>query len=225
MNNHGKLTGKELLKATKREVTPVEKNFEICMPGAQPMNKDDYLCSAFSIKNLTGDTGNTKVYITGFNVPANTSRVGHVGILRCNKAYITEGEVYDCVNPDDICGSASKQPALIYDWGKDAGPISLPTGVGFEVDVNKDQIVMQVHYKDPLDFKDKTSAVMNYTENKPKHNAGMMILQKGQFSIPPGVKNVDAEINCMKVCFMALCSISLKINLEGENIHFRCKVT
>ena len=186
-----------MLKETK------EKDFKIHMPEAQPMQRDDYLCSAFGIKDLNQGTGNSKVYITGFNVNANSSRVGHVAIVRCNKASIKEGEVYDCLNRDDKCGSSSRHTAIIYDWGKDAGPISLPADVGFEVDVDKDQIVMQVHYKVPLNFKDKTSAVIKYTENKPQYNAGMMILQKGQFSIPQGVKNVHADINC-KVCLMAL---------------------
>ena len=182
----------------------IKKNFEIYMPEAQPTKRDDYLCSAFGIKHLTEGKNSSKVYITGFNVPANSSKVGHVGIVRCNEAFISEGEVYHCQDPDDICGSPSKAPALLYDWGKDARPFSLPTNAGFEVDADKDQIVMQVHYKVPLDFTDTTHAAMSYTENKPKYNAGMMLLQKGQFSIPAGDINVHAEINCMKVCLEAI---------------------
>ena len=174
-----------------------EKHFEIHMPGALPTKNDDYLCSAFSIKNLTRGMSKTKVYMTGFNVDANSSKVGHVGILRCNKASIREGEVYGCLNPDDICGPSSRHTAIIiYDWGKDAEPASLPQDVGFEVDVEEDQIVMQVHYKFPLDFKDNTGAVIKYTDNKPKYNAGMMILLRSRLTIPPGVKNVQADINC-----------------------------
>ena len=194
--------------------TTIQKHFEIYMPEAQPTKRDDYLCSAFGIKHLTKGKNSSKVYITGFNVPANSSKVGHVGIVRCNEALIGEGEVYHCQDPDDICGSPSKAPALLYDWGKDAGPFSLPTNVGFEVDADKDHIVMQVHYKVPLDFTDTTHAAMSYTENKPKYNAGMMLLHKGQFSVPAGDSNVHAEINCMKVCLKASYSIFLKIYLE-----------
>lgn len=185
------------------------------MPEAKPKKRDDYLCSAFGIKDLTRGEGDSKVYVTGFNVSANSSEVGHVAIVRCNKASIREGKVYNCGLSSEICGSASIQPALLYGWAKDAGPISLPRDVGFEVDVDNDQIVMEVHYKVPLNFMDKTSAVMNYTENKPKYNAGMMLLQKGQFSIPAGDNNVHAEINCMKVSLAALYSSLLRYHLEA----------
>ena len=186
----------------------------IQMPGAQPMHSDEYLCSAFSIKNLTGATGRTKHYITGFNVTADSTKVGHVGIIRCNNASIEEGEVYSCLNPDDICGSSYSWYKVIYDWGKDAGPFSLPADVGFEVDGEEDHIVMQVHYKVPLDFKDNTSAVIKYTDDKPQYSAGMMILIQNNLTIPRGVGNVQADMKC-KVCHMTLYSISLSINPAG----------
>ena len=189
------------------EVKPTEKQFAIRMPGAQPTQRDEYLCSAFSINNLTRATGRRKHYITGFNVDANSTMVGHVALVRCNKASIEEGEVYGCLNPDDICGPSYSWYRFIYDWGTDAGPTSLPADVGFEVDGDEDHIVMQVHYKIPLDFKDKTSAVIKYTENKPKYSAGMLILVRNQLTIPPGVSNVQADMNC-KVCLMALYSMS-----------------
>ena len=50
--------------------------------------------------------------------------------------------MYDCVDPRNICRSI---PSFMYDWGKDAGPLSLPADVGFEVDEERDAyIVMQV---------------------------------------------------------------------------------
>ena len=53
-----------------------------------------------------------------------------------------EGEVYNCVEPRSICRST---PTYMYDWGKDAGPFSLPADVCFEVDEDMDvYIVMQV---------------------------------------------------------------------------------
>ena len=76
--------------------TTIQKHFEIYMPEAQPTKRDDYLCSAFGMRNLTEGKDSSKVYITGFNIPANSSKVGHVGIVRCNEAFIREGEVYDC---------------------------------------------------------------------------------------------------------------------------------
>ena len=177
-----------------------EKYFAVHMPGAKPRNEDDYLCSAFNLKSMTGGFGTTKLYLTGFNVTGNKSKVHHVDIIKCSMACIKEG-VYDCWNPADICGTTYQQQALIFDSGRpiDAGTLSLPPDVGFEVDVMEDQIVMQVHYKVPLDIDDKTGVYIKYTEEKPKYKAGMLLLQRSALTIPPGVDNVTANINC-KVC-------------------------
>ena len=61
---------------------------------------------------------------------------------RCSNPTKREGEVYNCVDPRNICRSL---PTFMYDWGKDAGTLSLPADVGFEVDEERDvYIVMQV---------------------------------------------------------------------------------
>ena len=187
-----------------------DKYLKLSMPGAKPTKEDDYLCSAFSLKSMARGMNNTKVYLTSFDVNANSSTVGHVGLIRCNMACSKEG-VYNCQDPTEICGSNYRQQALIYDWGKDAGPITLPTDVGFEVDVIEDTIVMQVHYKVPLDFKDLTSAIIKYTEKKPKYRAGMLMLQRRTLKIPPGAKNITAEMNC-KVCSFAVYFLQCSVN-------------
>ena len=43
---------KEILNMNHQEVTPQERYFEIQMPEAKPQ-KEDYLCSGFSVKNMT----------------------------------------------------------------------------------------------------------------------------------------------------------------------------
>ena len=58
-----------------------ERHFEIRMPGARPTKHDDYLCSAFSIKNMTrGNAGGNqkKVYVTAFNAEATASKAHHL---------------------------------------------------------------------------------------------------------------------------------------------------
>ena len=63
-----------------------------------------------------------------------------------------------------------------------------------------------MHYKVPLDNGDKTGVYIKYTEEKPKYKAGMLMLQRSALTIPPGVENVTANINC-KVCVLT-CEIS-----------------
>ena len=181
-----------------------EKQFTIQMPGAQPTKKDDHLCSAFSMKKLLQARNKKKHFITGFYVDANSTNVGHVGLFRCNKASIEEGKVYSCLNTDDdsgesLCGSSYNWYTLIYDWGKDGGPMKLPADAGFEVDGEDDHLILQVHYKVPLDFKDQTSMLIKYTENKPKYSAGLTLLALNDLTIPSGVSNFQADMSC-KVC-------------------------
>ena len=196
-------TGEESVRESKLDATQKDKQFTIHMPGAQPFKKDDYLCSAFTMKNLMQASERKKFFITGFNVDANSTNVGHVAISRCNKASIEEGKVYSCLNTEEagesVCGSSYDWYELIYDWGHDGGPMKLPTDAGFEVDGEDDHLIMQVHYKVPLDFKDKTSILITYTEDKPKYSAGLELLALDDLAIPSGKSNFQADMSC-KVC-------------------------
>ena len=72
----------ETLAENKVQGTPTEKNFVVHMPGAQPRRNDDYLCAGLSLKNLP----RPKLYLTGFDVNANTTTVSHVKFFRCKSA-------------------------------------------------------------------------------------------------------------------------------------------
>ena len=186
----------ETLAENKVQGTPTEKNFVVHMPGAQPRRNDDYLCAGLSLKNLS----RPKLYFTGFDVNANLTNVGHVGIFRCNNPSVEEGAVYSCRNTETFLKYVCHSSYFIFNWGRDAGPLSLPENVGFEVD-RDDHLIMQVHYKVPLDFNDKTSAVIQYTNEKPKYSAGLMPLSLPDQLIPAGVKNFQADMSC-KVSLM-----------------------
>ena len=88
--------------------------------------------------------------------------------------------------------------------------MKLPTNAGFEVDGEDDHLVMQVHYKVPLDFKDKTSILITYTEDKPKYSAGLELLALDDLAIPSGERNFQADMSC-KVCVKLQFQISRKI--------------
>ena len=188
----------ETLTENKVQGTPTENNFVVHMPGAQPRRNDDYLCAGLSLKNLS----RPKLYFTGFDVNANTTTVSHVKFYRCKgaSANLLEGAVYSCRNTDAFLEYVCHSSYFIFNWGRDAGPLSLPENVGFEVD-RDDHLIMQVHYKVPLDFNDKTSAIIQYTNEKPKYSAGLMPLSLPDQLIPAGVKNFQADMSC-KVSFM-----------------------
>ena len=112
---------KEILNMNHQEVTPLERYFEIQMPRAKPQ-KEDYLCSGFSVKNMTQDTYKGKVYITSFNVKTNTSKVGHVGLIRCRNPLGEVGEIYSCWDPKKFATTLSEDSCMI---GERMGPLLL----------------------------------------------------------------------------------------------------
>ena len=132
-----------------QEVTPLERTFKIQMPGAKPQ-KEDYLCTPFSVKNMTQGTSEGKVYATSFEADTNTSMVGHVGLNRCRNQHMEEGEVWSCWDPRDICNNSAR--GFMYAWSSpnsytDAGPLSLPADMGFKIDeAEEGYIVMQVRH-------------------------------------------------------------------------------
>ena len=69
-------------------------NFEIQMPGAEPSRDDDYLCTAFSIKNLTRGVKGKKVYVTGFNAEATANKAHHLILQKCNVPVKEEGQIW-----------------------------------------------------------------------------------------------------------------------------------
>lgn len=62
-----------------------------------------------------------------------------------------------------MCDDQSK---IMYAWAKDAPPTALPPDVGFSLDSDEGFLVLQVHYKHPLNEKDFTGLTMHYTEER-----------------------------------------------------------
>ena len=55
---------------------------------------------------------------------------------------------------------------------------------------------MQIHYAIKFTEPDHTSITVKMTSRKPKYFAGIYLLVKGWFPIPPGKKENNADINC-----------------------------
>ena len=70
------------------------KTFEISMPGSEPKQKDDYFCTAFSIKKLTDGVQGKKVYVTGFEALASADKAHHLIVQKCTMPIKEEGEIW-----------------------------------------------------------------------------------------------------------------------------------
>jgi hypothetical protein len=71
-----------------------EKIYEIKMPGALPDKNDDYLCSAFSIKNMTRGAKGKTIHVTAFNAEATASKAHHLILQKCKQPYKVEGQIW-----------------------------------------------------------------------------------------------------------------------------------
>ena len=83
----------------------------------------------------------------------------------------------------------------MYAWARDAPPTYLPEDVAFKL-APEDYIVVQIHYAITFNEKDHTSVSIRTTSKKPKKFAGIYIMWKNYFRIPPGVSASNADINC-----------------------------
>ncbi|TRY67348.1 hypothetical protein TCAL_12467 [Tigriopus californicus] len=166
------------------------KSVEIHMVGAVPTINDDYMCQAFEIKNVLENK--CRIYITQFDANANAQRAHHMILQKCRRPLKREGEIWNCLH-HSMCDDQSK---IMYAWAKDAPPTALPPDVGFSLDADDGFLVLQVHYKHPLDEKDFTGLTMHYTEDRPSNIAGIYLLYRSYLRIPPQVPVVHGNINC-----------------------------
>eukprot|EP00095_Tigriopus_kingsejongensis_P003105 maker-scaffold428_size174301-snap-gene-0.22 protein:Tk03105 transcript:maker-scaffold428_size174301-snap-gene-0.22-mRNA-1 annotation:"af109920_1alpha-amidating enzyme precursor 2" len=166
------------------------KTMDIQMNGAKPNQNDDYLCQAFPIKKLL--KAKTRVYITGYDANASADKAHHMILQKCKKPIKKDGEIWNCLH-HTMCDDQSK---IMYAWAKDAPPTQLPQNVGFSLDGNDGYLVLQVHYKHPLEHKDFTGLSMHYTDERPTNFAGIYLMYRSYLRIPPQKEIVHGDINC-----------------------------
>ena len=69
-------------------------SLDLVMPGAAPSRDDDYLCSAFDVRALSGEADNSTVlHVTGFVPTADANKAHHMLLYSCNEPVQPPGSV------------------------------------------------------------------------------------------------------------------------------------
>ncbi|XP_040571967.1 peptidyl-glycine alpha-amidating monooxygenase B isoform X3 [Lepeophtheirus salmonis] len=176
----------------------LEKNYKLSsikMPGAIPNMVDDYRCVAYKASALFPEIKSKNrgmVHIMGFLTDAKSDKAHHLIVSHCKVPRGKEGEIFQCLH-HGMC--SSKDSKIMYAWAKDAPGMNLPPDAGFTVQ-GDEYVVLQVHYKHPLQNPDHTSLQLKYTLNKPSFKAGMVLLLRTSLTIPPHTLKTSGDVNC-----------------------------
>ncbi|CAG0920970.1 unnamed protein product [Notodromas monacha] len=165
---------------------------DIRMPGASPMETDEYLCAV----NLN-KTFDEEVYITKFEpLEASADTIHHMLVFACLQgAKIIKSNTWNC-GKLGVCSGPYK---VMFAWAMNAPPVLLPKHVGFHVAAGT-TLAIQIHYARALgkeSIKDNSGMRLHYTKVKPKSFGALyMLVASYNIIIPPHKENVTADINC-----------------------------
>ncbi|XP_058023086.1 peptidyl-glycine alpha-amidating monooxygenase isoform X7 [Ahaetulla prasina] len=176
-----------------RQLVPLglsEFALDIRMPGVTPKESDTYLCMSLRLPV------EEEAYVVDFKPHANMDTVHHMLLFGCNSPASDNG-YWNC--DGETCSDISD---ILYAWARNAPPTRLPKGVGFKVggETGSKYFVLQVHYGDIGAFKDKhkdcSGVTLHLTNQKQPLIAGMYLMMSVDTVIPPGEKEVNADIAC-----------------------------
>uniref|UniRef100_U3ERT9 Peptidyl-glycine alpha-amidating monooxygenase n=1 Tax=Micrurus fulvius TaxID=8637 RepID=U3ERT9_MICFL len=176
-----------------RQLVPIslsEFSLDIRMPGVTPKESDTYLC--MSLRLPVED----EAYVVDFKPHASMDTVHHMLLFGCNSPASDNG-YWNCDG-----GTCTDTSDILYAWARNAPPTRLPKGVGFKVggETGSKYFVLQVHYGDVGVFKDKhkdcSGVTLHLTNQKQPLIAGMYLMMSVDTVIPPGEKEVNADIAC-----------------------------
>jgi len=166
-----------------------ESKFSLLMPNSKPTQPETYLCTTIRLDK------NTTNYITGFTPQADMGTAHHMLLFGCKEPGVV-GPLFSCGEMGARLGGAQHAPPcksgqeIIYAWAKNAPPLTLPPGVGFQVGGSKsgvEYLVLQVHYAsvDRIPSTgDRSGVTLHYTDKPQGRRAGVYVLETGGM-IPP----------------------------------------
>jgi len=163
-------------------------DYNLTMPGAQPGQADEYLCTSLKLSNLAP---NKKLWIIKFAALTTGNRAHHMILSKCRAPLESEGKIYDCRHHR----SCNDQSKILFAWAKHAEPTELPALVGFTVE-QQDHLVLQVHYAEPLTEPDYSGMSLRFTSTEPKFTAGIFLLGVNQLQIPGNTDTTHGDANC-----------------------------
>ncbi|XP_071965745.1 peptidyl-glycine alpha-amidating monooxygenase B-like [Antedon mediterranea] len=164
---------------------------DILMPGVQPSQPDDYLCTAMSIPV-------DNIYIVDFIPRATMDTAHHLLLFGCDSIETHKSKAWNCGSMG-TCNGPSK---IIFAWARNAPSPDIPADVGFRIgrEANVNFLVLQIHYGHIEPFQDgsvdNSGLTLVMTMQRQQYLAGIYLLVSGSIYIPPHGENVHTDISC-----------------------------
>lgn len=134
--------------------------FRVAMPNVTPHEEDNYLCIAYSVKDLV-PTGGQPIYITKFEADSDANKAHHIILQSCRSVGVDDATAkpWDCRH-HLTCEEGEE---IIFAWARRAPPTEMPNDVTFKVDpTDTPYLVLQVHYAHKMEQPDSSAIVVEY---------------------------------------------------------------
>ncbi|KAL4858006.1 Peptidyl-glycine alpha-amidating monooxygenase A [Chlorella vulgaris] len=148
----------------------------VVLPEHPTDDKDAYLCTSVQLPDRP-------LKLVGIASTSDQRIVHHMLLFGCKYPAQT-GSVWNCRMRSACADSGSEN--VLYGWGKNAPPMSLPQGAGFSVGPGTSirTVVLQVHYLDGRPANDTSGVKLTLSPAETPNSAGMVAFA-ASFSIPP----------------------------------------
>lgn len=148
----------------------------VVLPEHPTDEKDAYLCTSVQLPDRP-------LKLVGIASTSDQRIVHHMLLFGCKYPAQT-GSVWNCRMRSACEDSGSEN--VLYGWGKNAPPMSLPQGAGFSVGPGTSirTVVLQVHYLDGRPANDTSGVKLTLSPAETPNSAGMVAFA-ASFSIPP----------------------------------------
>jgi len=167
-------------------------------------------------------------YITRFEPKATSKVVHHMLLFGCSgdvapTLHTREGGMFSASGGGGqprgaVCAGNDPEP-FIFGWGKDAGDLRLPSGIGFQVGGRNGfkTLVLEVHYLNPQvpdDANTESGIVVHLRPGVPLRQMSVLAYAQG-FSLPPGQKEVKVHATCAYVSSAPLTAFAFRVHTHA----------
>jgi peptidylamidoglycolate lyase len=173
---------------SKVQQQPSYRLIDIRMPGVRTTEEDEYLCFGWRVPD-------EELYIMKFEALADASTVHHILLFGCPQADIStyrRGCYAACSNGSD---------SIMYAWAQNAPSLDLPKDVGFHIGKGSamQYVVMQVHYRMPMDATDAddhSGLRLTISPVRQPFIGGILLMVDNFLTIPAHSEGVHGDTSC-----------------------------
>lgn len=166
---------------------------EVIMPPYETHTRDSYLCMRVPLPE--GSPEDSTFSLVGFEPIAEQSKVHHMLLFGCQEGPAnTKDDVWDCA----MRSTCKDNDVVLYGWGLNAPPVTLPAGSGYTVGSRSSNkyLVLQIHFLDVRPLDDGESGIRLKLSTEPlEQSVSLQAFARG-FMVPPGRPSYKVSNEC-----------------------------